>query len=122
MITTKTPASPDVAHPISLDTHHVQNWDMKSICSILNPQASQHEQLAWCYGQVKEMSDLLWGYISLPTTLSSETLHELSARMLFFIEARMTPLVGLLSVMCDQSSEQDRAARADATTTKGETS
>lgn len=121
MTTMKTTASPDVATPISLDTHHVQNWDMKSICSILNPQASQHEQLAWCYGQVKEMHDLLWGYISLPTTLSSETLHELSARMLIFIEARMTPLVGLLGVMCDQSSKEDRAARVGATT-KGETS
>ena len=55
------------ATPLSLDTYHVNNWSASYIpAATLNPDAGLHQQLAWLYGQVTEINDLLWGFIQTP--------------------------------------------------------
>lgn len=88
------------ASPLKLDTWHVQNWQPSASAAILNPQADTAAQLAWCWGQVHEMHDLLHGYVCIPEDAGRESMAD---QLCIFIEARMAPLLAMLERLCDQA-------------------
>ena len=103
------------ATPLSLDTYHVNNWSASYIpAATLNPDAGLHQQLAWLYGQVTEINDLLWGFIQTPeAALDANGEVRISARsgmaesLLLFVEGRTTAMVRMLEYLCEQTAEAE---------------
>lgn|GEM_PF-4715769 len=93
-----------VANPVSLDDCRVQNWQ-PGIMALMNPDASQHTQLAWLHGQVGEINDLLWGYICAP---EEGRMMEMADALCCHIEMKTTVMVRLLERLCEQTADAQK--------------
>ena len=88
----------------SLDDCRVQSWQ-PGIMALMNPDASQHTQLAWLHGQIGEINDLLWGYICTP---EEGRAMEMADALCCHIEMKTTVMVRLLERLCEQTTEVQR--------------
>ncbi len=115
--TTKATATPDTstatpATTISLDTCHVENWRDDTRAAILSPDADQHAIYAWMYGQVDEITELLWGYISISDNATGEKAPEVAHALCHFIEARAVTMRRVLESLCERTRHQRQGGAA----------
>lgn len=92
------------ASPLKLDTWHVQSWQPSASAAILNPQADTAAQLAWCWGQVHEMHELLCGYLEIRGEANGR--EEMAVQLCNFTQARLAPLLAMLCHLCDQAWQE----------------
>ena len=90
---------------IELDTYHIENWRRGSSAAIMRPDADLHDQAAWVWGQLNEISDLLWGYLDASSPGSGDAAVMADA-LCRFIEARMVPMKQVMESVCKQTRQQ----------------
>ena len=69
--------------PVSLDDCGADNWNMdEAPASIVNPDASLHRCIAWCWSEVDSLSRLAAGVVGVDSVLLSDAVNELLAKKL----------------------------------------